>query len=806
MVIQFQRHLLATLVAGVFYGSIALAAEVQNYQVQAGPLDEVLLNISRQSGQVVTFGGEVSQFNAPAIEGSLSAEQAVRRAIEGTGLQLQVTSSGALVVLPQLSENAAEGDGALLDVIDVEGRVANQSSDYGDVGFQAYESGTSLRLADTPQREMPMTVNVMTKEAIRTRAPSSVAEAVRQLPGVSLNSSETGTPEFTIRGFRSSAIYVNGQGGTPVGGGVDNSSAMIPVEDIERVELLKGPTSILTGVSSSGGAVNVTTKQPSRETIRDLTFGYGSWNQKKLGLDMGGVFAGIDSLTYRMNVAGSHSDENYAGYRDPYYYLFSPSIKWSDDSSSVLAGVRYYKQKTVPKARTFVPRGTYFGSTVPSVLHLSRDNAPVNRGLYNQNETLTTYTDVSHDFGTLADLVNIKLDNHLSFAHSEYEANTYSWNTLRQSNGNYRIQQARTESDTDRLVNQTGLTFKADLKNLDSTTKFGLDYKNIDLTSKSASSGFTQIDAYSGRPHLALYSPALVNVTKYDTSSRGYYVIQKFDLFERFHLFGQKRRDVIDEDYRYRSASSSSSRNTQPDGDSWVLGAAVDITDGLSIYGNRSKGYVPTTSTGYNNQLIPEEERDQREVGARVYLFDQALTLTASYYELEQTNVSICNPDAASCFDLPTILVPGQISKGYELELQGEVYPGVEITASFGKVGVSYQDEGYTYPFTSVPRYTGSLWALYRPQTDSLRRFTFGAGVSGNSSSETNNAGSGPQIEIPGYAIMDALVGYDLERWSFQFKVNNLANKYYYQGGTTSSYINIGEGRNFLFSARYSFE
>lgn len=775
--------------------SPALAAESRQYQIPAGAMDEVLLSITRQSGQVITFGPEVANLRSPAIEGVFSSREAVEHAIAGSGLNLQISPNGAFIIT-RTHKTGGEKNDAQLAPINVVGTMGD--SRFGDIGFQSVQSGSSTRLAGTDAREIPVTVNAMTSDVIRSRALTDVSDAIRNMPGVAQASGDPSSPSFTIRGFQSSSIYVNGQGG----GGF--SDGQIPMEEVERVEVLKGPTSILTGASSDGGAINIATKQPTEKKIRELTVGYGSYQKKNLALDLGGPLADLDHFTFRLNVAGSQSHENYAGYRGPYHYLFSPAIKWDDGKTSVLTGIRYYEQKRMPNQNTFIPR-TGIDPENP-ILHLSRDDPRVSPHLFYKNETFNPYINISHDAGKLGGLVDVIVENNLQFQQATDESSTFSWLTSRSPrNPNlFRIQQNRTEYETHRFINQSGITLKYDGDPVASTTKFGFDYKKLDRVIDSASQRppFSEIDPFAASPMLPVFVPGNIPYFTTDTEShyRGSYVVEKLDLWSNLHLFGQLRRDNIDTHTKY---SNGRQTTFEMSGNSWVLGGALDLSDEVTIFASKSVGYVPVESTvGSTGNIAPPEKRQQKEAGVRLSLLDDALTVTGSYYELEATNVSICDPVLGCNF---TQIVPGQMSKGYELEIQGNPVPGLNIIASMGQVNAKFQSPENTFPLAARPRYTASLWTTYTPQNERFHNLTLGIGGTGNSRSKTNSNFTTTQYDVPGYMTLDGLLAYDIERWSFQFKMNNLLNKYYYRPSYGSSAITIGEGRNFLLQARYSF-
>lgn len=795
------HHLLPTAVLYfIFEHTAAHAADNRQYHIPAGAMDEVLLSISRESGRAIIFDPALSASSSPSIDGYYNAQQAVERAIIGADLKLEVSPNGAFIVMPLQLPDQDKASIQLAPMTVFGNKVSNEGgSRFGDVGFQSTSVGSSARLDGENAREIPITVNAMTNEVIRSRVITDISEAVRNMPGVSQASSDPSGPSYTIRGFKSSAVYVNGLGG----GGL--SDGQTPMEDVERVEVLKGPTSILTGASADGGAINIATKQPTTRVVRELTLGYGSHQQKSAALDLGGPIGELDNFTYRINLASSEANENYAGYKKPYHYLFSPSIKWDNGETSIITGVRYYQQKRLPLQNTFIPR-TLIDNETP-ILHLSRSKPQVNRDLYYKNETFSPYINFSHDFGKLGGVLDVSFDNNLQLQQARDEASNFSWLTSRSAKSPdlFKVQQNRTKNETQRWINQTGITAKIEGSHFSSTTKVGVDYKKLDnrVSSASQRAPYPEINPFTASPRLSAFDgdSAPLVTTDTDTTSRGTYVVQKLDLWNKVHLFGQLRRDKVD---THLSTTRQMAQDYLMEGDSWVLGAAVDLTDSITVYASKSDGYVPIPSiSAGTGKISPPEKRLQKEAGLRLSLLDEALTVTGSYYELQATNVSICDPVLGCDF---TTIVPGQLSKGYELEVQGAPVRGLNVTASMGKVDARYQSADNTYPLAALPRYTASAWAAYTSQNERLGNATVGMGVTANSSSKTNSIYTTTQYEVPGYVTLDGLLAYDIDRWSLQLKLNNLLDKYYYLPSYGSSAISIGEGRNFVLQARYAFE
>lgn len=779
------------------------AQAVHTFDVPRGDLATVVTRIARTAGMPIAFpAGLASGRMAGPIQGQDSVQGALRQALAGTGLQTAAGPGGSLTIRPAVAAAGAVGGGDLeaIDVTDEAG--ANR---FGDVGYQAGDAGTVSRLPNAAAREVPITINVVTAKVLQSQAITTATDAVQNVSGVSVGGQSGGQTAFTIRGFQVNDVTVNGLGATGFG---NAGFTQIPIDDVERVEVLKGPTSLLTGATTRGGGVNVTTKQPTDRVVNDVTVRYGSYGYKTLAFDFGGPLAGTEGLTYRLNLSGNAATDNYAGYRDPREYLIAPAVRWTDGSTTLLAGIRYTEQSRAPIQYSFIPR-TGVNLDHP-ILTIPRGTTQLNPYLHYLDRTMSVYSEQSHDFGDILGM-NLVFNNKIRYEISSDDINSYAWlgtPTRGAPPGFYNARQVNAKYGFDRLVEQFDLTATYDAGFARQTSKFSVDYKTINLNLATNTGPIGGVNPLLGIPQQELYRPGNSAATTYDVingTGLGYQYLEKFDTLDnRLHILGQVRYD----EYRYRNGSGLTGNDrasvASPTGLSWTAGGAFDVTPSFTAYGNRSVGFLPTYQLNEATRKTAEpEHQDQYEYGGRFFLFDKKLSVTLSYFDLRATNVSVCDAILGCNF---VEVVPGQTSKGVELDLQGEIFPGFNVIGSFSSTKVKYESPKFSFPFSGVPQYTASLWGAYTVQDGPMRGLTLGLGARGNSNSPVSYGAGTSTYNVPGYATVDAMIGYEIDRWALQFKINNILDKYYYLPSYSANYIGIGQGRNFLFSAKYSFQ
>lgn len=775
------------------------------FNMPAGDLGAMLVAISRLGGIMISFPpGIVTGRQAGPLQGSLTIRAALMRVLGGTGLHIEPSAGGVTVVANTATSapaSAGLGDIAVIDVTD-----ESRASRFGDIGFQAGDAGDSMRLAGAAAKEIPVSIGIVTSQVIRSQGLVTATDAVRNVAGVNVGSSEPNNPTFTIRGFKSTGVSIDGQRVSGFGNG---GFGQVAIDDVERVEVLKGPSSILSGTSGQGGNVNISTKQPSETVIRTATLRYGTFNYRTLAADLGGPIEGTQGLTYRFNLSGNMADQNYAGYRDEHEYLVSPVVKWDNGTTSVSAGFRYLDQSKGINQYTFFPRNESDDDPIRPIFRIPRGTAIVNPILSFSDKTTTIYSNQSHNFGDIFGF-NTTISNKFKHETASNSVNSFNWDGSADPDipNAWRLKQSFIPYNFTRLINQTDLTLTYDAGFAKQTSKFGFDYLALDMSAKTNTGPDQSANPLTGLPQFPVFRSNNSVDTILDTArgtGYGYYYIEKFDtLDDRLHILGTVRQD----DNKYVATNVTGGVVTgQPatsTGLSWTAGGAFDVTPYFTVYGNRSIGMIPqyTVNIG-TGQAAPPQNRDQVEVGGRFSLFDKKLNVTVARFDLQASNVGVCDPVRGCNF---VSLISGQTSKGYEIEVQGEIFTGLNIIGSFA--AVSSKDVSTNPPtrINGVPLLTGSVWSTYSLQDGPLNGLTVGLGARGNTDSLTSAFKNDGTRKVPGYLTADAMIGYTYDRWDLQIKFNNIFDKYYYNPSYFSNYVGIAEGRSILFQAKYDFQ
>ncbi|MGA8133341.1 MAG: TonB-dependent receptor [Pseudomonas gingeri] len=256
--------------AGLFLTCAYGAEEVrQVYHIAPGPLDEVLLNISRQSGQVISFTPQLSNYSSAQVDGSLSVQQAVNEALRGTGLQLQVSPEGAFII----KEGAASSQAA-----STAKTVARNTDAAAPTLDRVVAIGT--RRSDATALTSTAPVDVINAEELKQTGATSLNQALFQLlPSFNFPQNQSATrgqdPKgASLRGLapdqtlvlingkrRHASAVVNISGGVPFVGAQPVDLDMIPISAIDHVEVLRDGASAQYGSDAIAGVINIVLKE-----------------------------------------------------------------------------------------------------------------------------------------------------------------------------------------------------------------------------------------------------------------------------------------------------------------------------------------------------------------------------------------------------------------------------------------------------------------------------------------------------------------------------------------------------------------
>lgn len=771
---------------GMAAASATQEASRIDFSIPAQPLATALIAFGKQANvQVLTAGCTIARFRSLGAIGSLSAPTALSKLLEGTGLVYEFTDQGTVVVtLPQSTGTATSSkprpEARELTAVEANALAAR------DIGFKASLTSVGSR-NDADLIDVPQSVSVVTRELMDSQQSLTVEDAVRNVAGVAFVEGSDGLPLFQIRGFYTGNGLIDGMPNSNAGSG-----DFPPLIGLERVEVIKGPQSILgdsTG-NSFGGLVNVTTKQPQSEPVHEVSYTLGQQGMVQAGLDMAGPLSHVSGLTYRLVMSGDYADRTPQGYRNRRSGYLAPSIGWSSPSTQLVVGAQRILNR-LPMPDHAVLLGDTLSSATPF-------------GLLTGNE----YDYANYQTNRLYYLLDQQLGNAWTWRsrgqYVEQENNLQSWTlanpTLLGDVSPYA--QAYRYGDTYYSL-QNDFIRVFGTGPVTHTVTLGMDYSrsrvgHTDDFWHSYNNGVYNVFSDAALPRVSAVVQPEDNVPLSGTPwsvDNGLFLQDQLALGERWDMLLGLRRSAYEV-----STTDAQGNPWTPKRTKWVPNAGVvyKLTPDVAFYGFTSNGFQPLSYLGQNGRpLVPALSR-QLEMGAKFNLFHEQAWLTVSLYRIMLDHSYLfleAMPNFAS-------FGPGQTNRGVEIEFSGRVAPGFDISSSYTNAQITNHDG--TQP-TGAPRQRFNLWGSYWFQSACLQGWGVAGGVQARSRSLGQSADYSIYYPSPGQAEVDANVSYRTDRWRMTLGVKNLFGRDLYSADFNETFVPLRTRRSVMLSGTYDF-
>ncbi|WP_252273384.1 TonB-dependent siderophore receptor [Pseudomonas subflava] len=675
-----------------------------------------------------------------------------------------------------------------LDAANISGELDSPVGE--DEGYVAKNSRSATKI-NTPLSETPRSVSVVTDAQMKDRNVQTISEALRYSAGVQAGfyGEDNKQDWFIIRGFKQA------NNGLFMDGSRIYSSAFyswqIDPYMLERIEVLKGASSVLYGQTPPGGLINLQSKRPNAEGRNEIGIQYGSFDRKQINADVGGQLDEEGNLMYRV-VALSRDTGTQVDDVDAARILLAPSmtINFNEDTSlTLLASIQ--KDRSDPQLQFLPSSGTI----------VNNPNGDIDTDTAVGDPSYETF---ERDQYTLGYELNHRLSDNWDFQQN-----------LRYGHMDLELRQLFYYGDvTDRLIAR-GLTYndgKADNLSVDNrllgnwfgdrwenTLLIGVDYQQLKINDRSPS-GYPTFPAI---PLLDIYDPEyglpIGDFALEDKDTRadqmGYYVQEQFK-FDNwvFLLGGRYDRSRTDFD----NQTTGEKHDVRDDNFTWSGGVAYTFDNGLTPYISYSEFFLPVTDLNrVTGEPYKPQEGDQKEIGLKYEPQGLDAMFTAAVFELTQENVTKTQNG------VPTQL--GEVrSRGIELEAQANVTENISLIASYTKLDPETTKTSVPAEKDKVPANVAdemaSLWGKYQFIGGALDGLEFGAGVRHTSSSYGDNTET---LEVPSYTLVDAMIGYRIQDIRLQLNASNLTDKEYI--AACEYYCWYGNRRNVIASATYEF-
>ena len=642
------------------------------------------------------------------------------------------------------------------------------SSGFMGKGYDVQNASSATRVS-APLIETPVSVDVVDQELIRDKAILSPGELANSVSGVQANGSiygvGTSTNNFIVRGFSTNGI--NYRDGYRVNG-IDTPTDMA---NVERVEFVKGPGSVLYGAAQPGGSVNTVTKKAVTDNFANVGVQAGSWSFLRSTLDMNQNFGDVSA---RVNIAGDKGN-SYIDLQSSSNYLVAPSVSW-----------RINKDLEVSYSGEFQKVNLHGGYTgLPSIQGVQNLKAGTNMG--------QPWTSQSNTNSTNQADIKYKIDQDWTFRQGFFNANywasyspmitPYMFVTMQGTITSANATLWNSSNASKNTSSQTELYGNVKTGDVSHKLMFGYEYAQ---TIYNWANQYNSLGAFGGIGPVNLANPAYQapasfpggpfpfagGWTSTNTQKSNALYFQDQLAWGNWRLLAGIRNERVNSFDTF----SSSQTETATTGRGGLL---YMLTKATSVYYSISQSFTPNGSyRGTGGSILPSSRGLQNEVGVK-HSFWEGLDATASLYQITRTNVPVSDGLGAYTVN------GGEQSKGWEASLIGQATRSLRMIANASGINATTIQANTNYAtgqlapagtqLAGVPKFSANIWGVQDLPLNMNGQASFGLGVVyvGDRVANTPNTNG---LIIPSYTTVDAGLFYKIDRINLALNVKNLTN------------------------------
>jgi iron complex outermembrane receptor protein len=761
-------------------------------QVPAQPLAAALNELSRQTQtQVFAAGDLVSGVTSRAVSGRLTVDQALRDMLAGSSLQAVRTANQGYSIRRVENGQAA----STLPLVTVSGEYG-QETGTGPVRGLVARRGTTGTKTDTPIIETPQSISVIGAEEIETLKSQSLQDALGYVAGVNrAEGLDRTTESFFLRGFRTSgigSIYRDGTFYT-----VNTFDGRQEPYGLERIEILKGASSVLYGASAPGGIINTVSKRPTADPLHELNVEVGNFGRKQISGDFGGKLDADGQWTYRITALTRDSNSFIDYIPDDRTYV-APALKWQPDAATSLTLLAEYQ-----KDRTAYTYGLPASGTV-----LPNPNGQIPRNRFLGEPGRDRFSMERYTVGYLFEHAfndRLKLRNSLRYFKMDAEnAYTSIWQLAAdQRTTASRAFLPRWDSSS-AVVMDTSLQYEAQWGGVQHTLLAGFDYSLPEHRTERYTATLRGLDLYNpvyGSPIIGAVRPNLNSSIAFDMKRLGVYFQDQMKIADKWVVLLGGRHDSV----RNTQSSVFVPGMSETDKSTAFTGRAglVYLADnGLAPFISYTESFEPTSGVDRFGSRFKPTTGTQYEAGVRYQPKGSNTMVSAAVYQLSRRNILVPDPQDPLQNDIQA----GEVrSRGFELEARTSIGRNTRLIAAY-----TYTDARTTEASPLQPEEVGkrslgvpynqlSVWGDYSFGDFGLPGLRIGAGV--RYVGETRGLAHNTAVSVPSFTLVDAMVSYTTGPWRLALNFTNLADKTYVANCTYGCFY--GEPRRVIGTATY---
>ena len=645
--------------------------------------------------------------------------------------------------------------------------------------------------------ENPQSVQVIPRQVLEDQQVLDLDEALRNIGGASVSSTEGRGFQVNLRGFEGVPVFRDGFRLYSPNGNGDAAGQNFPeIANIERIEVLRGPASALFGQIDPGGAVNVVTKKPLETPFAEVALQVGSDGLLRPRIDVSGPLSENGNLLYRLNAVYLSEDGFRDFDQDIERFFVSPSLTWKISDRTDLNLQLEYLDDQRPLDTGLVAFGDGLAD-IPQDRVLGELDDEISSEYFSAGYTL------EHRFSD-----NWQLRNAFRYIRNADDisaALSFPFiGGLDEATGTLNRVFGEQEVVNTTYALQTNAVGEFSTGPIDHRLLLGLDLARYELKSES----FTD---FSLRIPINIFNPVYGAVARpersdeilsgdgIDTDSLRIYVQDQMQITDDLSLVAgisyetteQTTTDLIDE----------AESELNEDAFTPLIGLVYQPLDNLSLYANYSQSFLPNSAVTIAGDPLEPEEGEGFEVGVKAELLDQRLLATLAYFNLTKQNVATADPTNPRF----SVATGEQQSEGIELDIIGEILPGWNIIGSYAYIDAEVTEDNRVEPgnrLPGVPEHSASVWTTYKIQSGDLAGLGFGLGFNWVDKRQGDLDNS---FDLDSYFLTNAAISYGRDNWQFALNFRNLFDVDFVTGAPRTRTRGIEPGEPFTVVGSFSY-
>jgi iron complex outermembrane receptor protein len=637
-------------------------------------------------------------------------------------------------------------------------------------GYAAAGAASTAR-TDAPLKDLPASIQVVPHEVLSDRGVTRTDQLLENVSGVLAESTYggNGATFFNIRGFSEN-------NGLRDGFRDYGYLAFRDVQNIERVEVFKGPAGALYGgVGAVGGYVDTVSKRPQAQDFGEVALSAGSYGLYRATLDVNRAVQSGVSVRLNGAVEKNHGYRDDAGYDS---WSLAPAISWTDGRGTSVVFLAEFNHLNRDGFDFGVPNIPDYRALPPTRYYgLRNGEYPDVAGDYGRNGTQAASLLFEH---ALSGDWKLRMAAHYAYAHQRSQQ---SFPNLDGYGGagllDYSVYSAANEASRQYDV-QAELAGRVVAAGVTHALLAGIDYGYLEQGGAGSPVSTLTLDLSNPAALFPLLAAAPAGpYHQAQGKDLGVYLQDLVDIAPQWKLHLGLRADRFEN--RELLGGNEVARGSQ---NAWSprIGVVWQPDARTSVFADWSRSHAPNVAHGVSTSTYDAEIGQQTEAGVKYELVKDRLNSTLSVFKLERENILTADP----LDPMREVLTGRQRSRGLEFDVAGTLAPNWKLIASYTYLDATVASDNVLPvgdALSNVPRHHASAWSTYAFQAPALHGLGVGAGLYYVGAREANLPNS---YRLPGYVRADAAVYYQRGPWRTQLNLTNLFDRRYYTGGSAS--------------------